>query len=273
MLKEAKIDSPELSAELIISNVLDTSRLEVLISPQKKVSLKDFKKIVSFVKRRSRGEPIAYIIGEKEFYGRPFKVNKDVLIPRPETELIIDLTKKFFQKKEKFSFLDIGTGSGNIAVTLVKEFPNSKGIATDISKNALIIAKKNIAYLKAEESLTLVCTDIVKGLKNNIFDLVVSNPPYIGKKDFPYLSREIKCFEPYSSLVGGNNGWEIYKKLFNSLQGVLKCSGIILIEIDKNIKNRIKEILLSQGVWTDINFFKDLTGNDRVVFARRSNNL
>ncbi len=268
-MKEACVESPRLSAEILISHALNISKLELFISLDKKVSKESFLKILSLIKRRAIGEPVAYIVQKKEFYGREFFVNKDVLIPRPETETIIDVLKTIFDKDRNFLFVDIGTGCGNIAVTVACEFLNSFGIATDISKKAILVAKTNALKWSVKDRIVFINTDIASGLKQGSIDVVLSNPPYVGRRDFLFLQREVRCFEPYRAIVGGYYGWEIYPKLFAQVQFLLKKGGIMLVEIDESFKDKLKEILGSCGVWKEVCFFKDLAKRDRVLYAKK----
>ncbi len=269
VLKNANVDSPRLSAELIISHALNISRLELLLSLNNTIDLNLYTKIVSLINQRALGKPVAYIIGKKEFYGREFFVNQSVLIPRPETETLIDTVKNIFRKEDNFLFLDIGTGSGNIAITIGCEFPNSIGIATDYSIHALFVAYKNAKIYKLTNRLLFICTDIARSIKEHSFDLVLSNPPYIGYKNFPSLSREIRCFEPYRALVGGYMGWEFYPSLISYSFKVLKKGGILIIEIDELVAKNVKKFLNNHKKWYNVQVIKDLSGKDRVLFAKR----
>ncbi len=249
--------------------MLNISRLELLTSLNNTINLDLYTKIISLINQRALGKPVAYIIGKKEFYGRSFFVNQSVLIPRPETETLIDTVKSVFRRKDTFLFLDIGTGCGNIAITIGCEFPNSLGIATDYSTQVLSVAYKNAQLYKLNNRLLFICTDIAKSIKEESFDLVLSNPPYIGYKNFNSLSREIRCFEPYRSLVGGYIGWEFYLSLTSSSSKILKKNGILIVEIDELIVENVKKLLKDQKKWQNIQVIKDLSGKDRVLFAKK----
>ena len=168
-----------------------------------------------FLSRRSKFEPIAYILGEKEFWSKKFWVTKDTLIPRPETELLVEKILKIYFGK-KISILDIGTGSGCIIISLLCDLPKSTGVGIDISKNAILTAKKNALKYKLFNRLKLINKSL-DNIFEKKFDLIVSNPPYIKRKDIKHLSEDIKKYEPIMALDGGNDGLDLLKKLFTNL--------------------------------------------------------
>ena len=228
LLKDKKIQSFILDSELLISKTLKKSREEILINLEKKISDKKIIKFKEYLERRSKNEPIAYILGEKEFWSKNFNVNKDTLIPRPETELLVEELIKIYNEK-KISILDIGTGSGCIIISLLSNLNYSRGIGIDISQKALVVAKKNAIRhnLTNRVKFTNKSREMVFNKK---FDLIVSNPPYILTKDIKNLSEDIKKFEPRMALDGGNDGLDLIKKVIYKSNEILK-NGALALEI------------------------------------------
>ena len=210
-LKDKNIISHQLDAEILLSNVLKISREKMLIDSNNKISPKILPYFQKMLNRRLAQEPVAYILNKREFWSQNFSVNKDTLIPRPETELMVDRIVKMFKKKKLF-ILDIGTGSGCILLSLLYELKNSKGIGIDISKNALKVAYQNAKYLKLNNRAKFFVKCLSK-IYNYKFDLIVSNPPYISKGDFKNLDEDIKKFEPKVALDGEMMGLTLSKKL------------------------------------------------------------
>ena len=229
LLKKNNISSHLLDTELLLSKTLNKSREEIIINSNQKVHKKNFLKFKEYLSRRSKNEPIAYILGEKEFWSKSFKVNKNTLIPRPETELLVDRLIKIFEGKQ-LTILDIGSGSGCIILSLLEELKNSKGIGIDISKKAVLVAKKNAT----KHSLSHRVKFLNKPLESFFwrrFDLVVSNPPYIESKEIKNLSEDIKKYEPRMALDGGNDGLDLIKKVIYKSKTILKVNGTLALEI------------------------------------------
>lgn len=269
---EKNIESARLDAELLLSWVLDLKRLDLYLQfdrPLTEIELQKYKKLI---KRRIDQEPIAYIIGEKEFYGRNFKVNSSTLIPRPDTETLIEISlKKFPDKNEELNILDIGTGSGVLAITLALEYPNSKITAIDVSKSALEIATQNSLEYKLENRINFIEKDFLKEdlESQQKYDLIISNPPYIPSKNIESLDKNVKNFEPLSALDGGKNGLIFYEKMSN-LYSNLQTNSWLLFEIGYDQSPNIKEIF-SSSKWKNLSFHQDLAGINRV--ASLQNNI
>ena len=219
-LKDSNISSHILDAEILLSKTLNKSREEVLVNLEQIIKKSDVTKFNKYLQRRSHNEPIAYILGEKEFWSKKFKVNKHTLIPRPETELLIEKLLTIFKGK-KISILDIGTGSGCIILSLLSELEYSIGTGIDISKNAILVAKKNAVSHKLFNRVKFT-TKSYENLFNKKFDLIVSNPPYIEKKSIKNLSEDIKKYEPRMALDGGNDGLDLIKKIIYKTRYILK---------------------------------------------------
>tara|TARA_B100000242_G_scaffold292818_1_gene269140 strand:+ start:3646 stop:4494 length:849 start_codon:yes stop_codon:yes gene_type:complete len=240
-LKLSEVHTYRLDSEILLSKVLGKSREKLLINLEKDINLSQISQYKTLIKRRSLKEPIAYIIGQKEFWSKTFEVNSDTLIPRPETELMVEKLVSIYKNK-RVSFLDIGTGSGCISISLISELNNCRGLGIDISKNAITIAKKNADKHNISRSLKLINKSFLH-IFNQKFDLVVSNPPYIKTKDIKNLDKGIKNFEPKIALDGGKDGLDVIKKvIYKSLQ-ILRLNGTLALEIGNNQYNKISKIL------------------------------
>ncbi len=264
LLKEKKISSFILDSEILLSKTLNKTRENILINLNQKINSKNISTFKEYLLRRSYNEPIAYIMGEKEFWSKKFYVSKGTLIPRPETELLVDKILKIYNAK-KISILDIGTGSGCIIISILSCLKNSNGIGIDISKNAILTAKKNALKYKLTDRVKFLnkSLDNIFGKK---FDLIVSNPPYISSKDIKNLSDDIKRQEPRIALDGGNDGLDLIKKVIYKSKYILKIKGMLALEIGNEQFIKVSKILI------DNNFrikqvVKDYKTNVRCVFA------
>ena len=264
LLKEKKIPSFILDSEILLSKILNKTRENVLINLDQKINIKNISTYKEYLKRRSNNEPIAYILGEKEFWSKNFNVNKDTLIPRPETELLVDKILKIYQEKQ-ISILDIGTGSGCIVISLLSSLKTSNGVGIDISKNAILMAKKNALKYKLSRRLKFLNKSI-----NNIFskkfDLIVSNPPYVESKDIKNLSDDIKRFEPRIALDGGNDGLDLIKKVIYKSKYILKIKGMLALEIGNEQIKKVSKILIDNNFRIK-HVIKDYKTNVRCIFA------
>ncbi len=257
LLKKYNIENPKIDAELIISHVLDLNKTNLYLN-SKDISDNEKSDIIEqLIIRRTKHEPLQYILGETEFYGCKIKVNPDVLIPRPETELLVEKVLK-----EDFnSMLEIGTGSGAISIALSKQMKNIKIKATDISKKALNTARQNAELNNV--SIDFIQSDIFENIKVK-YDIIVSNPPYISKKEYNKLAPEIKDYEPEISLLAEEEGLSYYKKILANAKDYLTDKGKIYFEIGYDQAEKIKEIAKKNG-FNEINVFKDLNSFDRIV--------
>ena len=211
VLKENNISSHILDSELLLSRILNKSREEILTNLNQKIDQKKFLKFKEFLKRRSKNEPLAYIFKEKEFWSKKFLLNKETLIPRPETELLVDILARVFKNK-KITILDIGTGSGCIIISLLSCLRYSTGIGVDTSRNSISIAKKNSSVHEVSNRVKFFNKSF-ESIFSKKFDLIVSNPPYIESKEIKNLQEDIKRYEPRMALDGGNDGLDLIKKL------------------------------------------------------------
>jgi release factor glutamine methyltransferase len=253
------IENPKLNAELIFSHILQLKRTELYLDLNREISESQQIKIEDIVSRRLKHEPLQYIFGETEFYGLKFLVNKNVLIPRPETELLVE---KIFQNEPNTnSFLDIGTGSGCIAITLNYLFPEAEVTAIDISKQALEIAKQNAVLNKVKVNFRK--SDLFENV-NSKFDIIVSNPPYIPRIEYNDLPDEIQHYEPENALLAKEEGLYFYKIILNQAKEYLTKKGKIYFEIGYGQADRITNLALGNG-FSKVEIFQDLNGFDRIM--------
>ena len=263
ILKNRNITSHKIDAEIILSHVLKTSREKLLINEQviSYTNLKRFKKIIS---RRLKKEPIAYIFNKKEFRSKDFYVVRNSLIPRPETELLIDpIIKKF--KGKSIYFLDMGVGTGCIMLSILSELNNSRGLGIDICNKAISVAKINLETMKLNKRASLKCRSI-DTIYNKKFDLIVSNPPYIVKREINQLSEDIKKFEPQKALDGGHDGLDVIRKVIYKSKNILKLNGILALEIGRGQYYSVSNILRLNG-FREIKKIKDYRDNVRCIFS------
>ncbi len=264
VLKEKKIPAYILDSEILLSKTLNISREKILTNLDQKIDIKNISVFKTYLRRRSKNEPIAYILEEKEFWSKKFYVNKDTLIPRPETELLVEELLKIFKEK-KISILDIGTGSGCIIISLLIGLKQSIGTGIDISKNAISIAKKNALKFKLSNKIKFLNKPL-ENLSGKKFDLIVSNPPYIKRKDIKNLSEDIKRYEPRMALDGGNDGLDLIKKVIYKSKEILKINGVLALEIGNEQIKKVSKLLVDNNFRIK-HVIKDYKNNVRCVFA------
>ena len=264
LLKEKKIPSYILDSEMLLSKALNKTRENILVNLDKKVNERNVEIFKKYLQRRSSNEPMAYIMEEKEFWSMKFNVNRKTLIPRPETELLVDKLLRMYNKK-KISILDIGTGSGCIIISLLCSLNKSNGTGIDVSNSALLVAKKNATKFKLFNRIKF----LNKSLENVFgkkFDLIVSNPPYIERKNMKNLSEDIKRYEPRMALDGGNDGLDLIKKVIYKSKDILKIKGTLALEIGNEQINKVSKILIDNKFRIK-HVIKDYKNNVRCVFA------
>ena len=263
-LKQKKISSFRLDSELLLSKILNKKREEILINLDQDISPRCLFNYKQLITRRSKNEPIAYILEEKEFWSKFFYVSPDTLIPRPETELMVEKLVKIFKEK-KLSILDMGTGSGCILISLLSELRNSKGTGIDISKNALTIAKKNLERHGMKEKIRLLNKSLDSKFYQK-FDLIVSNPPYIASNELKNLNDDVKKYEPRIALDGGNDGLDLIKKVIYKTKYILKVRGMLALEIGNEQFKKVSKILIKNNFRIE-HIIKDYKDNIRSIIS------
>jgi len=263
ILRSKKIVSHRIDSEVILSYILKISREKLLIK-EDKICNENITKFKSLISRRLKQEPVAYIIARKEFRSEDFFVDKKSLIPRPETELLIDPIVKIFKNKNLF-FLDIGVGSGCIIFSILKELNHSKGIGIDICKKAVLNAKINLNRFNLKNRVKLLNQSVDQVL-NKKFDLIVSNPPYIVKREINRLANDIRKFEPKIALDGGNDGLDVIKKVIYKSKEILKVKGILALEIGRGQYFSVARVLRENN-FRQIRIVKDYQNNIRCIFS------
>ncbi|MBI9032792.1 peptide chain release factor N(5)-glutamine methyltransferase [bacterium] len=256
------IENPRLNIGIIIEEVTGIRRLSLPLHFHKEISSEQISQIRSMIKRRCQNEPLQYILGYTEFYGFKFKVRPDVLIPRPETEYLIERIQDNITNPQRI--LDIGTGSGAIAITLKKLFPDAEVLALDISPEALKVAQENAILNNVE--ITFIQADIYTE-EIGKFDLLVSNPPYVTEEEYAQLPSEVKHFEPIQALVGSESGLFFYRKILELASSILNHPGAIFFEIGEHQAQDIKKIASSHNL-NQLEIIQDLAGKDRIIYVK-----
>ena len=265
ILKINKIQTHRIDSEVILSDVLKKQREKIIINSDEKVSARTVKHFNKLINRRSTSEPLAYILKNKEFWSKNFFVNRNTLIPRPETELLCDIVIKLYKNKNPH-ILDIGTGTGCILLSVLSEIKKAKGIGIDISKKAIDVAKKNSNSLGLNKRAKFL-TRSLESIYNYKFDLIVSNPPYIKTGDIKNLSDDVSKFEPKIALDGGKDGLDVIKKVIYKSKTILKKLGWLALEIGYGQQHKVSQILKEQSLREKI-LVKDYRDNTRCILAR-----
>ena len=262
-------DTPRLDVEILLEKALgDVDSLYIRLNLNKEVTEDEFNIFNNLIEDRLNGRPIAYIVGNREFMGLDFYVQEGVLIPRPDTEALVEEIIELCKDKKDLSLLDIGTGSGAITVSLAKYLNNADVKSFDISEIALEIGKKNAINNNVEDKIEFIKSDLFSAIKDTDiqFDVIVSNPPYIPKKDIETLHTQVKDYEPYNALEGGEDGLDFYRQITEESVKYLKQDGILAYEVGHDQAQDVAEIMKNNG-YTKIYTKKDLQGIDRVVIG------
>jgi len=267
------ISTPRLDAEILLSHVLQLERVQLYMNFDRPLTRMELSGYRNLVRRRAAREPVAYITGNKEFWSIPLKITADVLIPRPDTEILVETVLEIlhqYNTDRPARILEIGTGSGAISTALAHSHINIKILATDISLNAVLLAKQNIYRYHLEDRVQLMCADAFAPLKNiPFFDLVVSNPPYIPSGAIDGLAPEITKFEPRTALDGGDDGIDFYRNICNRQCINLRPGGFVVVEIGSDQGEKLCQLFAECGLFSDVEIKKDYSGHDRVVLARK----
>jgi release factor glutamine methyltransferase len=299
-LRGAQIPSHTLATELLLMHALERDRAWIYSHPEESLDSTTAQKFLALIARRAAGEPVQYLTGKQEFWGLEFEVTPAVLIPRPETEHVMEVALARLGERglkiqmdtgaprETLHVADVGTGSGCLAVALAWEMPHAEVFATDISAPALEVARRNATRHGASDRIHFVQCDLLTGLKNNDaknvgarhavpasaeresqFDLIVSNPPYIACNDADQLQREVRDHEPHAALFGGPTGFEMYQRLIDQARELLRHRGILVLELGHDSAEHVRGIFDTQPEWTKVAITMDLAGIPRVLAAER----
>ena len=268
-LKQNNVKSALLDSEILMSKVLKKNRSNVLLNSEKLLSNKDYKNFRELIFNRLRNKPIAYLTGEKSFWKYEFEINDKVLIPRPDTELIIEQVLKIYKNKCNINFLEVGVGSGCIILSILKEKKSFLGKGIDLSKECIKISKKNAIKLRVQNRLKLFKSDI-DNFTSGKYDLVISNPPYIKKLDLKNLDKDVVDYEPKLALDGGLDGLSKIRKIVKKSSELIKLNGKLIIEIAHDQKKMVKYILRQNGFFIN-KVVKDLGRNDRCIISTKIN--
>ena len=271
--KSHHIDSPRLTAEIFLAHVLDVKRIDLYLRFDQPLSVHELGEFKKLIRRRVGREPVAYITGHREFFGINFDVTPEVLIPRPETEFLVEeALKKIPDNSISLKqIFDIGTGSGAIIVSLAANRPRHYYFASDKSETAVTIASKNAKKNGLKDKIRFFVGDLFSSLHENSgqFDMILSNPPYIEQAQIAALEPEVSQFEPVSALDGGVDGLAIIRLIIQSASGFLKQNGVLMLEIGYDQRENVERIVRESGNYFGIEFIKDYAGYDRVVVMQR----
>jgi release factor glutamine methyltransferase len=300
-LRAAQIPSHTLATELLLMHALGRDRAWIYTHPEEAVDPPIAQKFLALIARRAAGEPVQYLTGKQEFWGLEFEVNPAVLIPRPETEHVMEVALARLGERgikihmdtgvprEKLRVADVGTGSGCLAVALAWELPHAEVFATDISALAMEVARRNAARHGVADRIHFLQSDLLTGLEKTdptsvgarhavpasardaaLFDLIVSNPPYIAHNHAAQLQREVRDHEPHAALFGGPTGIEMYQRLIHQARDLLRDSGILVLELGHDSAEHVRKIFDAQPEWTKVAITMDLAGIPRVLAAERA---
>jgi len=267
ILKNEYISTAQIDSEIIMMKVIGKDKKYIILNNREDLGLEKLKNFKKLIKERSFRKPIAYLLGKKFFWKYEFLVSEDTLIPRPDTELIIETILKITKIRNKISVLDIGIGSGCILLSILKERKNFIGTGIDISKKCLNISKINANKLNVNNRIKLYKSDVDKFALGK-YDLIVSNPPYINKLDLKYLERDVVRFEPKLALDGGLDGLSEIRKVIKKSSELIKKNGKFILEIGFNQKNKVINLLKEKGFYIN-SISKDLAKNDRCIVSTK----
>ena len=267
ILQKNKIANPQLDSEILLSNSIKRDKKHIILNPKEVLNSEQLGKFKNLIERRKKGEPIAYLINKKEFWKDEFFVNKDVLIPRPDSELIIEQVLKIYSKDDQLQILDIGTGSGCILLSILKERSNFYGTGIDISKKSINVSKFNAKQLHLTNRVKFFHSS-VDNFNNGKYDIIVSNPPYIEQLSLKYLEKDVVNFEPKLALSGGFDGFSKIRKVINKASILIKKNGKFILEIGFNQKNKVIKILKEEGFYIN-KAIKDYGNNDRCIISTK----
>lgn len=268
-LKAASIDSPAIDARLLLEAATGASRTDILTDPHRDLSEEQEATLNGYLDRREKREPVARILGRKGFWKLLLNLTPAVLVPRPETECLVDMIIKRTEPGQAFSLADLGTGSGAILLSVLSERPAARGLGTDVSEEALAVARDNAAGLGLESRAAFLRTSWGDGIADGSFDIVASNPPYIRSEVIPTLDPEVKDHDPHLALDGGTSGLEAYEALAPEIFRLLKPGGLAYLEIGFDQSHAVETLMRDAG-FLDVETYLDLSNQPRIVTARKS---
>jgi release factor glutamine methyltransferase len=283
-LRAAKVASYTLAAELLLMHALGCDRTWLYTHPEAELKTSVAQEYFALIARRTAGEPTQYLTGTQEFWGLEFEVTPAVLIPRPETEHVVEVALERLRARgikinmrtgepsPPLRIVDVGTGSGCLAVALAHELPHAEIFATDISSAALEVAGRNAARLGVASRVRFFAGDLLGPVSapSRSFDLIVSNPPYVAKDDVGTLAREVREHEPHTALFGGASGIEMYDQLVRQAGELLRSGGVLVLELGYNAAQHVRALLVAQRNWVNVSVTNDLAGIPRVLAAERA---
>ena len=267
ILKNCNIPNAQLDTEILLTKVLRSNRKDLILNNHKDLNDKKFKYFKKLIKERANRKPIAYLLNKKFFWDNEFYVNEDTLIPRPDTELVIEEVLRLSKNKKKLNILDIGVGSGCILLSILKEKKNFNGTGIDINKKTLDISKINAKKLNLDQRTKFYKSDVDKFTQGK-YDLIVSNPPYIKSCDLKYLESDVIDFEPKLALNGGLDGLSEIRKVIKKSSELIKINGKLILEIGFDQENKVIKLLKEKGFYIN-STLKDLANNDRCIVSTK----
>jgi release factor glutamine methyltransferase len=275
VLKDHRVENPRLNAELLLAQCLGFSRETLYANLRREIQTEEKKALDELLRRRMAGEPLQYLLGHQEFWSVDLKVDPRVLIPRPETEVLVDQALSILATPSGRvpRVLDIGTGSGAIVIALTNEFGEIFAVATDISQEALQVAKENARKVGVGQRIRFVRGDLLhpfRPLTDGVFDLILSNPPYICRSDIEELTREVKDHEPRLALDGGEDGLDFYRRMSRQVPSYLRKGGWLLVEIGQGQGTEISTLFEQSGCFSAPELVRDLSGIERVIKVQKA---
>jgi release factor glutamine methyltransferase len=274
-LQESGVDNPRLDAEVLLAHCLKTDRVKLYVFYDKRLDRKDWERYTKYIEIRAKRKPVAYITGFKEFHSLRFRLTQAVLIPRPETEILVEEALKecvvVGEKKHPLGILELGTGSGVISVILAKEMEYPSIIATDISFEIVKVARENLRLYKGENKVNFLVSRYLQAIKvkENHFDLIISNPPYLSESDWENVQPEIKEYEPPDALLGGEDGLDFYRIIIPDVSRLLKYDGWLMLEVGMGQVDEVSKMIKVTGEFRKIELVNDFSGITRVVKAQK----
>ena len=267
LLKKMNIKSSKLDSEILMSEVINEKKEYIFLNLQKTLSKENYKHYKHLINQRLKGKPIAYLLKKKDFWKYEFKVTEGVLIPRPDSEIIVEQVLKLTKNKTRLSILDIGVGSGCLLLSILKEKNDFYGTGIDISQKCIDVSKINANKMHIKNRVKFFKSD-VDNFNYGKYDLIISNPPYINKQSLKYLEKDVRAFEPKNALDGGIDGLSEIRKVVKKSSELIKKNGILILEIAFDQKKKVKQLLRNRGFYID-NVLRDFAKNDRCIISKK----